>query len=94
MKITNKSDKVIFVNNNMLLPDNSISLTRVQADTPAIKALAAKGMLAVEDDVARWAHEETPAAEPASDKAEEPSTEEKETTARKPRRSKAETETA
>ncbi len=48
MKIVNKSEhKVIFVNNNMLLPDDSMIVDE-SAINPAVKVLIDTGLLAVD----------------------------------------------
>lgn len=54
MKIINKSEnKVIFVNHNMLLPDDSMAVDESVVNNPSVYALIQKGLLVVDksDDV-------------------------------------------
>ncbi len=39
MKIVNKSSKVVFVNTQLLMPDDSIEISKEVANTPSVKAL-------------------------------------------------------
>ena len=55
MKLTNVSQRLIFVGTTMLMPDNSIDANESVVNTPGVQALIGTGMLSVDDPAAKTA---------------------------------------
>ena len=62
MKLRNLSDKIINVNTAVVLPGSEIAITKAEADTPAMKALANFNIISLTE-------EEPKKAEPVEDEA-------------------------
>ena len=69
MKIVNISPKIISIGDKVVMPDGEINCNNDMAELPAIKALAKKGLLRIDDSDNKVAYEEAKAE--ANKKAEE-----------------------
>lgn len=50
MTIMNISQKIINIGASILMPDESMTVSKATADTPAIKAMSARGQLVIKGD--------------------------------------------